>query len=45
MAPMDQDTRGDDGATEGCESVAVEKQSTAQVGIDEILSQREKLCK
>ena len=32
MAPMDQDTRGDDGATEGCESVAVEKQSTAQVG-------------
>ena len=33
MAPMDQDTRGDDGATEGCESVAVEKQSTAQVGM------------
>ena len=27
MAPMDQDTRGDDGATEGCESVAVESSS------------------
>ena len=31
MAPMDQDFRGDDGATEGCESVAVKTQSTAQV--------------
>ena len=37
MAPMDQDTRDDDGPTEGCESVAVEKQSTAQVGIGAIL--------
>ena len=36
MAPMDQGTRGDDGTTAGCESVAVEKQSTAQVGIDAI---------
>lgn len=36
MARMEQDSGGVEEATEGCESVAVEKQSTAQVGIDAI---------